>query len=106
MYADMGDHKNMQRVMDNKGIMERKNVFLQPIYRDLKSHIRFMSYTPEFQLVQEYVSARKQLESSFLSQPKSEQDKKLKQLQTHFADLLRIHNQKIKNKPAQRLKYL
>lgn len=48
MYADMGDHKEMQRVMDNKSIMERKNTLLVPIYRDLKSHIRFMSYTPEF----------------------------------------------------------
>jgi hypothetical protein len=37
MYADMGDHKRMQQVLDNKKVMERKNLLLQPIFRDLKS---------------------------------------------------------------------
>jgi len=48
MYADQGDLKNMQKVLDNKSIMDRKNQLLQPLFRDLKSQIRHMSYTAEF----------------------------------------------------------
>jgi hypothetical protein len=51
MFADQGDLKGMQAVLDNKRIMEKKNTLLQPIFRDLKSQIRFMSYTPEFKLI-------------------------------------------------------
>ena len=58
MYADQGDLKNMQKVLDNKSILDRKNTLLQPLFRDLKSQIRHMSYTPEFELIQEYLTNR------------------------------------------------
>lgn len=37
MYADQGDHKAMQAVLDNESIIEKKNLLLQPIFRDIKS---------------------------------------------------------------------
>jgi hypothetical protein len=58
LYAEQGDYEAMQDVLDNKGIMARKNLLLQPLFRDLKSQIRHMTYTPEFALLQEYVTAR------------------------------------------------
>lgn len=106
MYADMGDYKKMQEVLDNKQIMTRKNVMLQPLYRDLKSQIRFMSYTPEFQLIQEYLQSRKLLAEQMQSKGKTESDAALNKLQTHYADLLRIHNRKILTNPTHRLRYL
>jgi hypothetical protein len=36
-------------------------VLLQPIFRDLKSQIRHMSFSPEFKLIREYISQRKLL---------------------------------------------
>lgn len=51
MYADQGDHKAMQLVLDNQTIIQRKNLILQPLFRDLKSQIRHMSFTPEFALL-------------------------------------------------------
>lgn len=51
MYADQGDYKSMQKVLDNQAVLARKNMLLQPLFRDLKSQIRHMSHTPEFALV-------------------------------------------------------
>ena len=66
MYADQGDYKSMQKVLDNQAVLTRKNILLQPLFRDLKSQIRHMSYTPEFALVQEYLTVRKQLQQSIV----------------------------------------
>jgi len=47
-YAEQGDHEAMQRLLDKEDVMEKKNVLLQPVFRDLKSAIRHMTYTEEF----------------------------------------------------------
>ena len=54
----------MQAVLDNQLIIEKKNAYLQPVFRDLKSMIRHMSYTPEYVLLRDYVYKRKQIEKS------------------------------------------
>jgi hypothetical protein len=61
MFADQADHKKMQQILDNTEIIDQKNVLLQPIFRDLKSQIRHMSFSPEFKLIREYISQRKLL---------------------------------------------
>lgn len=38
--------------------MEKKNLMLQPIFRDLKSAIKHMTYTEEYKLVKEYLGNR------------------------------------------------
>lgn len=86
--------------------MEKKNTLLQPIFRDLKSQIRFMSYTPEFKLIQEYLSNRESLRSATVHLSPAQQEKALCELQNSYADLLRIHNRNIKQKPGKRLEYL
>ena len=37
MFADQGDNKMMQSILDNEQVIDQKNVLLQPIFRDLKS---------------------------------------------------------------------
>ena len=58
MFADMGDHDAMQAVLDNQLVFEKKNQLLQPIFRDIKSQIRHMSFTPEYELMREYLVKR------------------------------------------------
>jgi uncharacterized protein YjbK len=43
MYAEQGDHKAMQGVLDNQTAIEKKNLLLQPLFRDIKSQISHMS---------------------------------------------------------------
>lgn len=47
MYAEQGDHEAMQKLLDNEEIIEKKNQFLQPIYRDIKATISHMTNTNE-----------------------------------------------------------
>jgi hypothetical protein len=48
----------MQKLLDKEDIMEKKNVMLQPLYRDLKSIIKHMTLTDEFRIMKEYVENR------------------------------------------------
>jgi hypothetical protein len=48
----------MQKLLDKEDVMEKKNVLLQPIFRDLKSAIRHMTYTDEFKIIKEYLDNR------------------------------------------------
>lgn len=59
MYSEQGDHEAMQRLLDNEELMEKKNALLQPIFRELKSMIRHMTYTEEFQIINDYMNHRK-----------------------------------------------
>jgi uncharacterized protein YutE (UPF0331/DUF86 family) len=38
--------------------MEKKNLMLQPLFRDLKSMIKHMSMTEEYKMLKEYVDCR------------------------------------------------
>ena len=64
MFAEMGNLDAMQEVLDNQLILEKKNELLQPIFRDLKSQIRHMSFTPEYEIMRDYVAKHKQIEQS------------------------------------------
>ena len=68
MFAEMGDQEAMQAVLDNQLVIERKNKLLQPLFRDIKSQIRQMSFTPEFELIRDYVQKHKQIASSVRGQ--------------------------------------
>jgi hypothetical protein len=57
-YAEQGDHESMQKLLDKEDVMEKKNVLLQPLFRDLKSAIRYMTYTDEYKLIKEYIENR------------------------------------------------
>jgi hypothetical protein len=60
-YAEQGDHESMQKLLDKEEVMEQKNTLLQPIFRDLKSAIKYMTYTDEFKILKEYVNNRNHL---------------------------------------------
>ena len=64
LYADVGDSKGMQSILDNNNIIEKKNKLLQPLFRDIKSQIRHMTHTPEYELMREYISKRQQILNS------------------------------------------
>lgn len=45
-------------------MIEKKNHLLQPIFRDIKSLIRHMTHTPEYELMQDYIYKRDQILNS------------------------------------------
>jgi hypothetical protein len=51
----------MQKLLDKEEVMEKKNVLMQPIFRDIKSAIRFMTNTEEHKLLKEYIDNRNTL---------------------------------------------
>jgi len=57
-YAEQGDHEAMQKLLDKEGVMEKKNLLLQPLFRDLKSIIKHMTFTEEYKLLREYIENR------------------------------------------------
>jgi hypothetical protein len=52
--------------------MEKKNVLLQPMFRDIKSAIRHMTYTDEYKLMKEYIDNRELLIKQYGGTTKSE----------------------------------
>ena len=58
MFAEQGDHESMQSLLDKQELIEKKNLMLQPLYRDLKSMIKHMTYNEEYKLMKEYIDNR------------------------------------------------
>lgn len=57
-YAEQGDNEAMQKVLDKEEVITKKNGFLQPLYRDIKTAVKHMTYTPTFKLMREYLRNR------------------------------------------------
>lgn len=57
-FAEQGDHESMQKILDKEDVMEKKNLLLQPLFRDLKSIIKHMTYTEEYKILKEYIDNR------------------------------------------------
>ena len=50
-YADQGDNEAMQKLLDKEEVMTKKNSFLMPLYRDLKTNIQQMTHSEEYKLM-------------------------------------------------------
>jgi len=70
-------------------VIEKKNKLLQPIFRDIKSQIRHMSFTPEYEIFRDYVTKRRQIENSVKAQTNEAwKQNSLDQLKELYAILL------------------
>lgn len=70
--------------------MEKKNALLQPIFRDLKSAIKHMTYTDEFKILKEYMDNRTMLIRQFGGTTESARCQEgLKLLEEQYAKLLK-----------------
>ena len=97
----------MQNLLDNQGIIEKKNLLLQPVFRDLKSQIRHMTFTPEFQLIREYLQKKRLIESTPAAQASQSHKKKMiHELRSLYAALLRKREAKIKSDITLRLRVM
>ena len=47
-------------------ILEKKNSLLQPVFRDLKSMIRHMTFTEEYRVMRDYVQAKAKIIKNFV----------------------------------------
>lgn len=62
-----------------------------------------MTYTPEFQLLQEYCTARNELKKALQSKSSKIQAQVMADLDRNYADLIRIQNKRIMETPSIRL---
>ena len=54
----------MEAVLAQEGHLEAKNNLLRPLYRELKSTFRHMTYTPETKLLLEFKKHKNQIEAA------------------------------------------
>jgi hypothetical protein len=94
-YAEQGDNEAMQKLLDKQEVISKKNSFLQPIYRDLKTTIKHMTYTSEFKLLREYTHNSNLILQS-LPADSSKAQQGLDKLRSKYAALL--HNQRLRLK--------
>ena len=64
-YAEQGDNDAMQKILDKDEVIDKKNTFLQPLYRDLKTTIKHMTFTSEYKLLREYSQHRNDILSAY-----------------------------------------
>ena len=105
-FAEQGDHEAMQKLLDKEDVIEKKNVLLQPIFRDLKSAIRHMTYTEEFKVFKEYLDNRAVLIKEYGGEESQKCKEGLKLLQQEYARLVHSQKQALKENPGRRLKVL
>ena len=87
--------------------MEKKNVLLQPIFRDIKSAIRHMTYTEEYKLLKEYMDNRQLLIQKYGGATESERCQEgLKLLEQEYAKLLKRQRQQVSKDPTKKLRLL
>jgi len=96
----------MQKLLDKEDVIEKKNVLLQPVFRDLKSAIRHMTYTDEFKVIKEYLDNRAILIKEFGGEESQKCQEGLKLLQQEYARLLHTQKQALKENPGKRIKML
>jgi len=84
--------------------MEKKNLLLQPIFRDLKSIIKHMTYTEEFRLMKEYLENRNLILKSFPIDSSNAQVG-LRRLEEEYAKLLRNQKKSLED-PSKRMRVL
>lgn len=108
MYAEQGDHAAMQAVLDNQNSIDKKNVLLQPMFRELKAQIRHMSFSPEQEVIKEYLAAKKQMQDALHSEglPEEKQAKQIAKLTGYFGQLLKLKRESLRGTPSLRLQTL
>lgn len=106
-YAEQGDHESMQKLLDKEEVMEQKNTFLQPIFRDLKSAIKYMTYTDEFKIMKEYMDNRNLIVQQYGGDEKAARCQEgLRLLEAEYAKLLHKHHSSLQKDPSKKLKQL
>lgn len=101
-YAEQADHEAMQGVLDSKDVIKKKNEFLQPIYRELKSTIRHMTHSEEYKLLREYCRNR-QLILANLPEESQKAQQGLDTLKKHYGKLIENSRLRLKANPGRRL---
>ena len=98
-HAEQADFEALQKMMDNEEMMRKKNHFLQPIYRDLKTIIKHMTYTEEFKLIKEYTFNRQLILDAVDFESEKAKDG-LNALKTQYSKLLDNQRYKMKKNPG------
>ena len=93
----------MQSILDKEEVITKKNNLLQPIYRDLKSAISSMTFTPEYKLMREYIRNRALILNA-LPENSEKAQKGLAELKLNYAKLLKNQHNKMKNDAGLRLR--
>ena len=94
----------MQKILDKEDVMDKKNLLLQPIFRDLKSLIKHMTYTEEYKILKEYLDNRTAILNSY-PENTDKCKKGLAMLEQEYAKLLKNYKKQF-DEPSKKLKIL
>jgi hypothetical protein len=95
----------MQKILDKDDSIAKKNSFLQPLYRDLKTTIKHMSFSEEYKLMRQYIRNRALILNA-LPEGSSKANEGLSALQSQYALLLRNQRLRMKSNPGYKIKVI
>ncbi len=64
--ADWGDYEGLEKYLNSKEDLNIKNQLLRPIYRELRTLIRNLSYTEEAKAYLDYTTLKNRIESYYV----------------------------------------
>jgi hypothetical protein len=104
-YAEQGDNEAMQKLLDKEEVMSKKNSFLMPLYRDLKTTIKQMTHSDEYKLMRQYLRNRQLILNAVPEESQKAQDG-LSALKLQYAKLLHNQRSRMQREPGFRLKVM
>jgi hypothetical protein len=80
--SEQGRYDDVEKVLKNQEIVDEKNIYLQPLYRQLKAWIRYISKTEEAEIKRKY----KQRIAGILSSNSELKEQQIEALSVEFHD--------------------
>ena len=88
----------MQSILDSQEVISKKNQFLQPIYRELKTSIRHMTHTEEYKLLREFARNRSLILKA-LPEESTKGQHGLEKLRAHYSKLIANSRARLDSNP-------
>lgn len=95
----------MQKLLDKEEVMSKKNSFLMPLYRDLKTVVKQMTHSDEYKLMRQYLRNRQLILNAVPEESQKAQDG-LSALKMQYAKLLSNQRSRMQSDAGFRLKVM
>jgi hypothetical protein len=66
LLVEQGDYAALEKVLEDKDNIEFKNKLLRPLYREIKTIIRYMTYNQFYKLYEQYSKQITQIQKDFV----------------------------------------
>lgn len=66
--TDAGDYEGAEKVLESTDVGDIKNGYLRPIYREIKTIIRSMTYNEEAQMYLDYIALKDKITNHYVKE--------------------------------------